>query len=119
MKILTYQMPWIVGIILLSLQSISTSNTVLQPTEPLWNDKVIHFLIFGCLGILIARGMREWFADYLKVSLLVGVAVSVYCELLQIGVDGRSATLLDAVANIVGVSVFIIFYLKGGKNENN
>lgn len=69
-------------------------------------DKAAHFLLYGLLGLLAARGWLRagrWPAAFwpLLAALLIGAAD----ELNQRSVEGRSSEMLDLAADAAGIGV--------------
>lgn len=70
-------------------------------------DKGVHFLEYGALGLLVAHAtLRTWphrsAARTLPLAVLITVAWGVLDEIHQGFVPGRSAELLDLVADTLG-----------------
>jgi VanZ family protein len=78
-------------------------------TFPL-RDKVVHTLEYGLLGLLIARAAFITWPDRATIRIvafaaLIATTFGVSDEIHQSFVPGRSAELLDAVADFVGASL--------------
>jgi VanZ family protein len=76
-------------------------------------DKAAHFLMYGVLGFLLARGWSavRWRGPWLvpvAIALLMGVAD----ELRQRTVPGRSADVADWVADVSGASAGVFIALR-------
>jgi len=109
MNKLTYQLPWILVMFLLSLQSVSTSiNLPTSATDG--SDKVVHFLAYGVLGFTLVRGFEVLLKRYVVWSLIIGVVYSGLSEWIQSYIPGRSASLSDLIANVLGVIVCVLFW---------
>ena len=72
-------------------------------------DKVVHFLEYAILGILLyrampARGFRRWLATLG----IIGAAIGFLDELYQSTVPGRSASASDWLADLGGVCFGIV-----------
>ena len=70
-------------------------------------DKGVHFLEYGALGLLVAHAtLRTWphrsAARTLPLAVLICVAWGVLDEIHQAFVPGRSADVLDLVADTLG-----------------
>ena len=70
-------------------------------------DKVVHALLFAIVATFTARGWRDSFGVMAVVlyMLMLGVA----SELIQFFVPGRSADMLDVVADLVGSVIGIAY----------
>jgi VanZ family protein len=76
-------------------------------------DKAAHFLMYGLLGFLLARGWSVvgWRGPWLlpvSIALLLGVAD----EVRQRTVPGRSADVADWVADVSGASAGVFIALR-------
>lgn len=68
-------------------------------------DKVLHVAAYGTLGLLLARGAGgapRWAAAVALVVL--GALAGIGDEWIQSGVPGRTASVWDVVADVVGVA---------------
>ncbi len=80
-------------------------------------DKVEHIIAFGVLGVLLTRGFQPMFPKKgLAVVFLVTVIIAVYGaldEFHQMFVPGRTASLTDLLADVVGgfSASFVLYYL--------
>ena len=82
-----------------------------------WFDKILHFVIFGILGILTARGFIHSSSQFLKkkyyvLGILITVLYGVTDEIHQYFVPGRDASLLDLLADILGIILFMRIYTR-------
>jgi VanZ family protein len=80
----------------------------LQATVPLpavvGLDKVLHAGAYGLLGILLLRAAGRDAGVWVRVALVgLGVLVGVGDEAIQSGVEGRTSTATDVLADAVGV----------------
>ncbi len=79
-------------------------------------DKIVHLIIFGTLSFLIMLGFRETIykkgkIKYALISLFITALYGVITELLQYYVFiGRSGNVYDALADIFGAILGVIFY---------
>lgn len=109
---------WLLLILLLTLtpgQSIPETN--------LWNalisvDKVVHFMIFGILVLLMIVGFTKQYRyeklrkNAIPAALAVSIAYGITIELIQIAIPGRGLELMDIVANTLGCFIgYAMFYL--------
>jgi VanZ family protein len=86
----------------------SISPPELPPGGPVWSDKIMHFVAFGGMQILIFRAVR-----YLRpllgpmaqnaLSALLSSAMGALLELWQALLPHRSAELLDWISDSLGV----------------
>lgn len=81
-------------------------------------DKLAHFAMYGVLGFLLARGWiaSGWRGAWLlpiAVALLLGVAD----ERRQRSVPGRSADVLDWIADVSGASVGVFIALRMARRQ--
>jgi hypothetical protein len=73
-------------------------------------DKVAHFLLWGTFSLLVSLGFPTkavplWHLNVLKSSLFVSIPV-ILEEISQFFFPGRSPSLLDLAAGLVGVFLF-------------
>jgi VanZ family protein len=78
-------------------------------------DKVFHFFVFGVLGVLTARGLRNVknrriSDNYLSFTLLICAIYGALDEIHQYFVPGRHFSLGDMIADILGVIVLGLVY---------
>ena len=76
-------------------------------------DKVIHFIEYGCLGTLLIFMFARASKYPIYAALTVGVLYSFIDELYQSTVFGRSSSVFDVIADVVGLafSVIIVKFL--------
>ena len=80
-------------------------------------DKIIHFLIFGVLGWLMARGFSNSTKAYVRKNyswliLLVAFSFAVVDEIHQSMVPGRYPDISDWAADVAGIIIFMFWYKK-------
>jgi VanZ family protein len=83
-------------------------------------DKAAHFLLYGCLGALVARGWQwsqRW--PHIVLPLLLALSVGAVDELHQATVAGRSSELADLIADTAGVLVGCALVLRFVKEFRN
>ncbi|MCI0435321.1 MAG: VanZ family protein [Gemmatimonadetes bacterium] len=84
-----------------------------QPVSWTPPDKLIHFVLYGILGALLAHGWRR--ADHrqpLLIVLVSGTLVGLYDEWQQQFVPGRSSDPWDWLMDVAGVTVgFLVIAL--------
>ena len=81
-----------------------------------WFDKILHFFAFGLLGLLTIRGLKQTDnitlqKNYIWISLLICIVFGASDEIHQLYVAGRSATIADWIADILGILAFSFAYL--------
>jgi VanZ family protein len=80
-----------------------------------WFDKILHFIVFGILGALTARGFRNSKIqgirrNYIAFSILICILYGLQDEIHQSFVPGRYASTLDWLADIFGILFFVMSY---------
>jgi VanZ family protein len=78
-------------------------------------DKYAHFIIYGCLGILTARGLKnaqnkKIKENYVSLAIFICVLYGASDEIHQSFVPGRYASWGDWIADTLGVITFVFFY---------
>jgi len=78
-------------------------------------DKILHFLLFGILGILTARGLRNAKNSFVKknyvlLTLLICIIYGASDEIHQYFVPGRYLSLGDWIADVLGAIVLVWIY---------
>ncbi|MFI5280514.1 MAG: VanZ family protein [Gemmatimonadales bacterium] len=86
------------------LTSLPGSDLPTFPALPSWTDKVVHFCMYGMLGLLLARvGVLERWSRQRMVLTVVMVSVfGVLDELHQLFIPGRDAEVGDWVMDTLG-----------------
>jgi VanZ family protein len=109
---------WLLLILLLTL----TPGQAIPETS-LWEelinvDKVVHFLIFSILVLLMIVGFTKQyrFASVRKYAVPAALGISIgyglLIELIQIIIPDRGFELMDVVANTIGCFIgYAVFYL--------
>jgi hypothetical protein len=76
------------------------------PLPPPW-DKVVHFLYYGTMALLLAHGLgRRW----LWVPLVLVPVIGAADEWHQAGIPGRESSIFDWVADELGTVAFVVAY---------
>ena len=99
---------------LILIMSLIPGNS-LQSIEILSQDKILHFIEYSILGVL---GFKA-FSDLKKSVLIViffGTSFGCLNELIQILIPGRTPSLYDSLANLLGVSCGTIYSSFNKKN---
>ena len=80
---------------------------------PHWFHKVEHFLYYGSMAFLLARGLgRRWF----WIALLAVPLVGALDEWHQLYVPGRDASVYDWVADGAGTLAFVYAYWRAARS---
>jgi len=78
-------------------------------------DKIVHAVEFGGLGFLLARALAKGFKSPRRKTFLVvfllGAGLGLLDECHQYFVPGRSADLLDAAMDAVGIAAGMVAFL--------
>lgn len=109
-----YHLPWqLMVVVLFVLSSISGEDLHEYTFEV--SDKLIHFVVFGILGILMFRSFR--ISSIIKIRndalLFAMVAAIIYGgldEFHQLFVPGRLASIGDWVADALGIIIMVYVY---------
>ncbi len=117
--ILNRHLPWLLIMLLITLQS-AFSDTGLSGQLFEFDDKIIHFLSFGIMGWLMARGLVNSGYFFLRKNFywlvpLVGLIFSILDEYHQSLVPGRTPDIFDLLADFSGVCLFMFLYIKRNK----
>ena len=124
-----YHLPWqLMVIVLFGLSSVS-GRDLSQYTFNV-SDKLIHFLVFGLLGIMMFRSFRVVANTTIRRNayLMAIITAGVYGaldEIHQLYVPGRFASIGDWIADILGIIVMIFLYnlvvnrFEKGQNTGN
>ena len=113
-KFFYYQAPWLGLMLIIFIQS-SIGSLRIPDIDFKLTDKIVHFLVFGILGILTARGLvnsnikiiRE---NYISFTLIICILYGASDEIHQYYVPGRHSELLDWVADVLGILVMVWLY---------
>ncbi|HID40173.1 MAG TPA: VanZ family protein [Calditrichaeota bacterium] len=114
MHFIRWHLPWLAMMgLIFWLSSIPDLNQSVFVFE--LSDKLIHFLVFGILGWLTARGLNRCTMDriqkhYLLIAGVVTIIFAASDEWHQSFVPGRYADWLDWLADTLGIIVFIFVY---------
>ena len=110
-----YHFPWqLMALVIFVLSSIPGSQ--LPEIEYNLSDKIAHFIIFGVLGLLLARGLSVssidfWRENYVFGSILIGITYGLFDELHQYFVPSRKTDFWDWAADAVGILIGGFLYV--------
>jgi len=86
---------------------LATTTTVhIEIIENIW-DKANHFAAFFVLYILLSLAYTKF---GLKLKVLLLLAYGLHIEIFQSFIDGRYFSLLDVVADAIGIALGVLFY---------
>jgi VanZ family protein len=91
---------------LLSIMFLATTTLKIEVVESMW-DKANHFIAFFVLYVLLSVAHEE-LSMKIKIALLLTFAVSI--EVVQYFIPGRDFSLLDVVADSIGIAIGIVLY---------
>jgi len=101
------QFPWIIWMIAITIQS-SFHGIPVPDLGITFTDKILHFFVFGILGLLMTRGMRFSKKLLLKskpvlTAIILGCLFALSDEVHLAFVPSRSAEVLDWGADFIGI----------------
>ena len=103
-------LPWMVLMLIISIQS-SISSIDVPQLGITFMDKILHFFIFGVLGVLIIRGMLlNRINRALIWTMIIGATFAMLDEWHQFYVPGRDASVDDFIADVLGILTFSMIY---------
>jgi len=88
-------------ITIIAIEYLATTTQEIQVVQNSW-DKANHFVAFMVLYILLSFGYRH-IGLVLKVAILFAFAIQI--EIVQYFIPGREFSLLDVVADMIGVGI--------------
>ena len=111
---LFFQFPWQFLMLAIFIQS-SIGSLKLPDFGVNFSDKILHFIVFGILGLLTARGLRNVKnrivnENYISITLLICIVYGILDEIHQYFVPGRYFSWWDWVADILGVIILVWIY---------
>lgn len=87
---------------------------------PLPLDKAAHFLLYGLLGVLTARGwLRAGRRPALAIPLVFAVLVGTADELNQRSIENRSSEVADWIADVAGIMTGCYAVLRFAKDNRD
>ena len=89
-----------------------------------WLDKILHFIVFGILGLLTARGFRHSTStrlrsQFMSLSIIICILYGASDEIHQLWIPGRFASFWDWIADILGIITFILIYISKAKRMDS
>jgi VanZ family protein len=110
-----FQFPWQFLMVAIFIQS-SSSSLKLTDIDFDLADKLLHFFVFGILGILTARGLRNsknriLSENYWSWTLLICIVYGASDEIHQYFVPGRYSSWGDWIADSLGI-IFMVWIYK-------
>ena len=113
---LLYHAPWQLGMVLIFISS-SLSADDLPDIAFKLSDKLIHFVLFGTLGVLIFRSLEKMPVRNIRAhaflwSILFTSLYGALDEMHQYFVPGRFTSLADWIADTLGVICLVFLYRK-------
>jgi VanZ family protein len=113
-NILLFQFPWLFMMLAIYIQS-SISSLKIPDFGFDLEDKILHFLIFGILGILTARGLKKSNfrivkENYILITLITCIIYGASDEIHQYFVPGRYSSWWDWIADILGIITLVWIY---------
>jgi VanZ family protein len=78
-------------------------------------DKLLHFIVFGILGILTARGLRKSVnkkisENYFAITIVMCILYGASDEIHQYFVPGRHSSWGDWLADMLGIIIMVWIY---------
>ncbi len=94
-------------IAILSIEFLATTTTVhIGIVENMW-DKANHFIAFFTLYILVSLSFTNMKTSHKTVWLIL---FGIQIELIQHFIEGRFFSLMDIIADIIGIAISIVTY---------
>ncbi|MBA3025880.1 MAG: VanZ family protein [Sulfurimonas sp.] len=91
---------------LLCIMFLATTTIKIEAVESMW-DKSNHFIAFFVLYVLLSLAYKELSA---KVKITLLLAFAVFIEVVQYFIPGRFFSLMDVVADGIGIAIGIALY---------
>lgn len=83
-------------------------------STPGQTDKILHFVAYAGMSFLALLAFRTRFTR--AAALLFVVALGLFLEWVQLFIDGRNASFLDAAVNVLGITAGALLYRFRGRN---
>ena len=90
----------------ISIEFLSTTTLEIEIVESIW-DKANHFIAFFVLYILLSLSYKKL---SIKIKVLLLTVYGLHIEIIQSFIDGRHFSLLDVVADIIGIAIGVVLY---------
>jgi VanZ family protein len=68
-------------------------------------DKIVHIGLFGLWALAVRYDFRQ---VKFSIGFAIGVSFSVFTEVLQVFVEGRTFDWFDVVADVIGLSIGLL-----------
>ena len=81
------------------------------------SDKLLHMSAFALLSYLWLRVIRSGRKAKITIVLLI-ITFGAFCEYKQILIVGRTGSIADQIANIIGTIIGGILAMRSGKKKN-
>lgn len=91
---------------LASIMFLATTTIKIEVVESMW-DKSNHFMAFFVLYVLLSLAYKE-LSIKMKIAFLLAYAFLI--EIVQYFIPGRYFSLLDVVADSIGIAIGIVLY---------
>jgi len=91
-------------ICIVAIEFLATTTIHIEVVESFW-DKANHFIAFFTLYVLLSFAYKD-FSIFLKIVLLVVFGLQI--EIVQSFIDGRYFSLLDVVADSIGIFLGVL-----------
>lgn len=109
-----YHLPWKVLMLAIFIQS-SISSIDMPDLGFSFQDKLLHFIVFGILAFLLVRSLKitkiKYFRNnYLYYAIFITGIYGIIDEIHQYFVPGRSSTFGDWLADVIGAIFFVAVF---------
>lgn len=83
-------------------------------SAPGQTDKILHFIAYAGMSFLALLAFRTRFTR--AAALIFVLALGLFLEWVQLFIDGRNASLLDAAVNVLGIAAgTLLYHFRGRK----
>jgi len=113
------KLPWVILLAAFIYEAVAFYISV-RPVERIpeyfWSqDKVLHFVMYFTMGLLLSVSSALGARRYIYAGgVLAGLLIGIVSEFLQHWVPGRTASVMDAIMNILGL-MFVIAVYEGAR----
>ena len=105
---------WLWGVFILVMTSYP--KVEIPQTDFMPMDKILHAGVYFIFAVLVSRALTRYQKDELKqhilISTLITVGFALFDEIHQIFIPGRFGDIADAAADIAGIIVAQIVFVK-------